>query len=322
MTNGSTPPRPGPPELVSFADISCDLMVRVSRLPRPDEKESATLVGEFPGGMGANVASAFVTLGGSAALFSSVGSDDRGRRSLADLEAIGVDVRHVVTTAGATFWTIALLDAQGEKSLVEFSTKAASPQWEQIDWALLDGAQVAYTVGAEGRHACRLFRECRQRGITTALDIESADLADEPTVRALLQETDVLFAPAGYAQAIAATSALPTAARALLAAGPSVVAITRGGRGCLVASADDLFEVPGYAVPVVDTTGAGDCFAGAFLFGHVRGWPARDCAQVANLMAAQSVTAYGCRGHLRTLAQLAELPEAADIPILNKMTDE
>ena len=322
MTRGSTRRRPGPPELVSFADISIDVVVRVSRLPRRDEKESATLVGEFPGGMGANVAAAFVTLGGSAALVSSIGNDERGRQSLADLQAIGVDVGHVVTTEDSTFWTLALLDAQGEKSLVEFSTQASSPQWDQIEWSLLDGAKVAYTVGAEGRHACRLFYECRERGITTALDIESADLADEPTLRTLLKRTDLLFAPARYAQAIAQTGSLRKAAGSLLAAGPSVVAITRGNRGCLVASPHDLIEVPGYLVPVVDTTGAGDCFAGAFLYAFVRGWPVRDCAQVANLMAAQSVTAYGCRGHLPNLAQLAELPEAADLSILRKTTSE
>ncbi len=298
------------------------MLVRVSQLPRRDEKQAATLIGEFPGGMGANVASAFVKLGGSAALFSSVGDDARGRRSLTDLQAIGVDVDNVVTVDDATFWTIALLDAEGEKSLVEFSSRASSPQWDRVEWSRLDGAKVAYTVGAEGRQARRLFAECRQRGITTALDIESADLADESTVLGLLQDTDLLFAPARYAQAITKTRSLREAARSLLVLGPSLVAVTLGSRGCIVASSHGLIEVPGCVVSVLDTTGAGDCFAGAFLYAFVRGWPAKGCAQLANLMAAQSVTAYGCRGRLLTVAQLAELPEAMDMPILRKTDDE
>lgn len=301
------------PELICFADIGTDLVARVARLPRADEKESATSVGEFPGGMGANVASAFATLGGVVALVSSVGNDERGRHCLTDLRARGVNVDHVVTIDDATFWTIALLDARGEKSLVEFSTKASAPQWDQVDWALLDGPRVAYTVGAEGRHAGQLFGECRQRGVTTALDVETADLTDEPTLRALLAQTDLLFAPAGYARAIAQTQSLEDAARRLRAAGPSLVAITRGDHGCLVAAGDKLIDVAGHAVTVVDTTGAGDCFAGAFLYGFVQGWPVGDCARVANLMAAQSVTAYGCRGNLLTQAELATLPEAADL---------
>ena len=304
------------PELLCVADIGIDVVARVARLPRADEKESATLIGEYPGGMGANVASSFATLGGRTALVSSVGDDERGRRCLADLRATGVDVEHVVTIADATFWTIALLDAHGEKSLVEFSTRASAPQWEQIDWGVLEGVRVAYTVGAEGRHACRLFAECRRRGVTTALDVETADLGDEPTLRELLAQTDLLFAPAGYARAIAQTESLPEAARRLLDAGPSVVAVTGGDRGCLVADRAALTEVAGHAVAVVDTTGAGDCFAGAFLYGFVRDWPIADCARLANLMAAQSVTAYGCRGRLLGLAQLAALPAAADLAIL------
>ena len=306
----------GAPELLCVADIGIDVVARVARLPQADGKESATLVGEFPGGMGANVASSFATLGGRAGLVSSVGDDARGRRCLADLRATGVDVEHVATIADATFWTIALLDAHGEKSLVEFSTKASAPQWERIDWRVLEGVKVAYTVGAEGRHACRLFAECRGRGVTTALDVETADLGDEPALRELLALTDVLFAPAGYARAMARTESLPQAAQWLLGAGPSVVAVTGGERGCLVADGAALTELAGHPVTVVDTTGAGDCFAGAFLYGFVRGWPIGDCARVANLMAAQSVTAYGCRGRLLGLAQLAALPEAAGLEIV------
>ena len=181
---------------------------------------------------------------------------------------------------------------------------------------MLEGVRVAYTVGAEGRHACRLFAECRRRGVTTALDVETADLRDVLTLRELLAQTDLLFAPAGYARAIAQTQSLPQAARRLLDAGPSVVAITGGDSGCLVADGAGLTEIPGHAVAVVDTTGAGDCFAGAFLYGFVRDWPVEDCAAVANLMAAQSVTAYGCRGRLLGLAQLAALPAAAGLEIL------
>ena len=165
-------------------------------------------------------------------------------------------------------------------------------------------------MGSEGANARRLFQECRRRHITTALDLECADLTDESGLHALLAETDVLLAPARDAEEVAHTASLPDAARSLLALGPSLVAITRGGRGCLVATSDQMLDVPGRSVPVVDTTGAGDCFAGAFLYGFVQGWSARDCAEVATLMAAQSVTAYGCRGRLLSLTTPTE--EAPD----------
>jgi ribokinase len=304
------------PELVCLADVSVDVVARVPSLPRADEKRSATLVGEFGGGMGANVAAAFARLGGRAGLISCVGDDERGRRSVAELAALGVDISRVDTVAGPTFWTIALIDEQGEKSLIEFPCEASSPPWGRIDWAALDGARAAYTVGAEGREACRLFDECRRRGVTTALDLESADLADAVLTRALLERTDLLFAPAAYAQAVTGAASPRAAVPALLEAGPSLVAVTAGAAGCVVgARGGELLEVPGQAVPVLDTTGAGDCFAGAFLFGFVRGWTPAQCARLATLMAAHSVTAYGSRGRLLGAAELAALPAAAGLPL-------
>jgi len=307
---------PASAELVSFADISTDVLVRVAALPRPDAKQSATLIGEYPGGMGANVAAAFARLGGRAALVSCVGGDERGRRNLADLSAADVDVSRVVTVGGETFWTIALIDDDGEKSLVEFSGEASGPPWGRIDWAVLDGAAVAYTVGAEGGHACELFDQCRARGVTTALDLESADLDDDAMIGALLARTDVLFAPLSYALTAGGTGDESAAVRGLQARGPRLVAVTMGGRGCLVGrEGDALVEVPGQEVEVVDTTGAGDCFAGAFLYGLVRGWAPAECGTLATLMAAHSVTAYGSRGRLLGRSELAALPAAAALPL-------
>ena len=316
MTAVTGPRRPSrAAELVCFADVSVDLLVRVARLPRPDEKLSATLIGEFGGGMGANVAAAFARLGGRARLVSSVGDDERGRRSVDELRRLGVDVECTVVGGSGTFWTIALIDERGEKSLIEFPGPASSPPWGRIDWGALDGAVMAYTVGAEGRSAGELFDECRRRGLGTALDLESADLDDAEMMALLLQRADVLFAPASIAQAVTGV-AVEEAPRALLAAGPSLVVVTQGRRGCLLGTREGgVVAVPGHDVRVADTTGAGDCFAGAFLWALVRGWPPDDCARLATLMAAQSVTAYGSRGRLLRLEELAALPAAAELPI-------
>src|SRR4051794_32040409 len=125
-----TVPWEGTPRLVAFGDISVDTAVRLPHLPRPDEKLWAETVADSPGGMGANVAAAFATLGGQASLVASAGDDERGRRSLEDLKARGVDTSSVHVVAGSeTFWTLALLSAEGEKCLVQFQTDAFMTPW-------------------------------------------------------------------------------------------------------------------------------------------------------------------------------------------------
>ena len=72
-------------------------------------------------------------------------------------------------------------------------------------------------------------------------------------------------------------------------------AITRGASGALVFDGNKLIEVPTEPVNVVDTLGAGDMFAGAFIYALCRGWDYRQAAQLGNYAAGMVVSAFGPR---------------------------
>jgi len=297
-------------ELVAFGDISMDVAVEIPRLPGPDEKLWVEIVGEYPGGMGANAAAAFAALGGHAALVASVGDDDRGARALAELTARGVDLASVAHLRAPTFWTLALLGAGGEKSLLQFETPALRVPWESVDWSVLDGATFAHTIADEGEGNLRLVAEARQRGVKVAVDVEpvalEAGLRDE-----LLAGVEVVFiTPAGL-ESLGAPPRAEDGAAWVLERGPSVVAVTLGREGCLVATANESQRIPGVEVQARDTTGAGDCFAGAFVWALSRGRSGFEAGRLANSMAALSTTALGSRGNLVGLAELAARPELA-----------
>lgn len=303
-----------PSELLCFADISMDVLIQVQYLPRADEKQWATVIGEFPGGMGANVAAAYSRLGGRAALVTCVGDDARGAACLADLRSFGVDVSNVTPISEPTFWTFALLDEAGEKSLVEFPSAALNPPWSAIDPGMIEGARAVYTTGTEVGPALPLYRAARDKGVLTALDLETAELDDEGPILAILLVTDILFCRPEAALMLTRAASVADAAQALHTFGPSVVAITLGKEGSIIAVRGQGTEtVPGVRVEAVDTTGAGDCYVGAFLYGCVRGWPPVACGDLASLMAAMSVTKYGCRSNLLGLKELMALPQAASL---------
>jgi 2-dehydro-3-deoxygluconokinase len=96
-------------------------------------------------------------------------------------------------------------------------------------------------------------------------------------------------------------------ARALLAFGPSVVVLKLGGEGCLVATSEEVHNVDGFSVPVVDTVGAGDSFAPAFIAGWLRGGTLRDCAVLGNAMGALAVTQRGAGTRIPSREHLLEL---------------
>jgi 2-dehydro-3-deoxygluconokinase len=101
----------------------------------------------------------------------------------------------------------------------------------------------------------------------------------------------------------------------VLERGPSIVALTLGRDGCLVAAAGESTRIRGVEVEARDTTGAGDCFAGAFLWALSRGRSAVEAGKLANSMAALRTTALGSRGKLVGLAALAGRPELAGLGV-------
>ena len=93
------------------------------------------------------------------------------------------------------------------------------------------------------------------------------------------------------ADGAAGGSSLPRTLRRSAATAPArygwkAVCVTLGARGCAMLAGDDYVEAPGVPVAVVDTVGAGDAFAAAFVHGLASGWPAATIADFANRVGA------------------------------------
>jgi len=303
-------------ELMCVGDISIDTVISLDHLPNPDEKQWARVIGEFPGGMAANVAASFARLGGRTKLIANVGRDAKGVAALASLRAAAIDVSDVTHVDHPTFWTFSLVDQSGQHSMVEMSSPAIQPQWGLIDELAISGLKVLYTIGSETSRAAPAFRLCATHRILTALDVDFNEVDGMASLTGLLALTDVLFCNSETAARLADVTSLEQAAPKLGGLGPRTVVVTRGHSGALAWDRrEGLIAVGGHRVSAVDTTGAGDCFAGAFLFGQVRGWSLKQRLEVANLMAAMSTTAYGCQARLLTLDELAALPEARSLAL-------
>jgi len=87
----------------------------------------------------------------------------------------------------------------------------------------------------------------------------------------------------------------------------SLVCLTRGAKGCLVVTADEVHDVPGKAVKVADTVGAGDAFTAGFVYAQLRKWPAGISAEFANKVGAMVAARTGGMPDLkREFSQLIE----------------
>jgi sugar/nucleoside kinase (ribokinase family) len=149
---------------------------------------------------------------------------------------------------------------------------------------------------AEATHACGglVYMDCQARPETL----------DDPNVAAALRAVDI-FAP-NRDEALHLTGA-PTAEQALdrLAELAPLAIVKCGAGGSIAKRGDQVAGAPSIAVPVVDTTGAGDCFNAGFMDGYLRGDPLELCLRRGNICGGLSTTARG-GGALPTAAQVAE----------------
>jgi sugar/nucleoside kinase (ribokinase family) len=112
-------------------------------------------------------------------------------------------------------------------------------------------------------------------------------------LRDCLPFVDFFFCNIIEAQTMTGFSELNDISQALLDCGPETVVVKLGEHGSFIKRSELSLKVPTFPVQVVDTTGAGDCFVAAFLFGYLKGWDYERIARFANATGAICVTMPG-----------------------------
>lgn len=257
-------------DILGVGDTDIDLFLRVDRLPARDEKVLSELLGEFAGGMVANFCGAASRLGAKTGLASVVGDDAYGKAAWDDLVQCGVDVSHVVVRRGGrTYFCIVHLDASGEKALTVVATDCLHPSRDDVSRVPLGEARLVHVAATDLELAEWAARTARTQGAQVSLDIDAGASGERSALSRVLRYVDIASVnEAGYSCLVESADVDP---RALLRFGPRVGIVTLGARGCMAATATETVRHPGYRVPVVDTTGAGDCFNAAFAVSTLRG---------------------------------------------------
>jgi ribokinase len=302
-------------DVLGIGDADVDLFVKVEHLPGHDEKVMGQYLGEYPGGMIANFCCAASRFGARTALATVVGEDRYGEMAIAGLQEYGVAIDEVrVRPGGRTYFCIVLLDGSGEKALTIVETDCLHPNADDIDVESCRRARLVHLMASKFDFATWIAREAKKRGALVSLDLEPSMIGPTPSsLSELLCNVDLAF-PNEAALCRVSSGSTEESARLLLEMGPSVVVVTRGVRGCLItATSGEELQIPAFRVPVADTTGAGDCFIGAFVVGSLRGWDLLRCGRFAAAAAALSVTKVGSRSALPHISDvesyLASNPE-------------
>ncbi|KAI6190696.1 Ribokinase-like protein [Aphelenchoides bicaudatus] len=292
--------------IVVFGSINQDFFTYVERFPRPGESVRGNMFKISNGGKGANQAVAIALLGADVAMIGMVGNDIFANAVLKNLEESNVNtdlIQRMPTNTGCAVITV---NEQGENNIIitpgandNMSAKRAIELEKQIGSANLIICQSEIPEEAN----IQAFQIAKQHGVKTFLNPAPCN---KNMNRHILQLTDILCVNETEAETIlnknlSGDGDFKQAARDLLEFGPSLAIITLGKRGALLAYHKDqevqLDEVGAPKVEAVDTTGAGDCFAGAFacLFVNHPQLSYKEMVGKASQIAAISVKRHGCQ---------------------------
>ncbi|GAA5445838.1 ribokinase [Microbulbifer sp. NBRC 101763] len=257
------------------------------------------------GGSGANTVIAASYFGLNTFYSCKVAADDNGDFYRNNLSAAGVDYPASLQEAdgGTTGKCLVLITPDAERSMNTYLGISEKLSVAELDNEALASSQWAYIEGylvssETGRKAAITLREqAQQAGVKTALSLSDPAMVQffgEGLREMIGGGVDILFCNRDEALGFTGTDSLDAAAEALRDYCRSF-AITLGADGALLWDGTQLKRVASPEVHAIDTNGAGDMFAGAFLYGINREMGFVEAGELACRAAAQVVSQYGPR---------------------------
>ena len=152
----------------------------------------------------------------------------------------------------------------------------------------------------------KLFRKIKSSGRTLAIDMKRPKHGETLNdLAGVLSLVDYFWPNEEELATLTGKADVYKNISALLDCGLKCAVVKRGGKGCVIATKNNLIEIPAYRVEkVIDTTGAGDSFAAGFLYALSEGWRPEDCGKFACAVASCSVEEVGAVAGVTSLEKV------------------
>lgn len=278
-----------------------------------DEERQNHLVAELKehlckqsgGGSAANTMVAISQLGGKGFYSCKVANDETGTFYLEDLRRCGLDtnLHNGDREAGTTGKCLVLVTPDADRTMNTFLGITGNLSEQELVPEAIQSSEYVYLEGylvtsPTGKAAAIKARDIAQAaGVKTSFSLSDPNMAKffkESLLEIIGNGLDFIFANESEATTLAGSEDL-NAAIAYLKTLSKGFAITRGAEGSVIFDGENLLEIPTTPVHAIDTVGAGDMYAGAFLYGITHGMSYERAGKLASISAAKIVTAYGPR---------------------------
>ncbi|MCK9412933.1 MAG: PfkB family carbohydrate kinase [Prolixibacteraceae bacterium] len=267
----------------------------LSILPHIPVDEKVEIIQSLVQG-GGPAATAIVTaarLGARTAFIGAVGNDDRGSAIIDGLKLENVDTGNIQMKAGkespAAFCWIE--KESGKRSIAWTKGTSLPLDVSKVDPEFIKSLKLLHLDGHNTEAAIKAACIAKENGVIVSLDAGTL----LPDIEKLVALADICIASESFARKYTGESDIQKAAEVLFKSGCIVAAVTSGKNGVFAVTANGTIKKDAFQVPVIDTTGAGDVFHGAFAFAYIQGWAYDYALDFASATAALKCTEFGGR---------------------------
>ena len=297
---------------VSDSDLST-MNVEKGVMTLVDEARQTELLGHLSnhltqskrasGGSAGNTIIAVSYFGGNTFFSGKVSNDDNGDFYMRDMQQAGVDVCSAPTEAGITGKCLILITPDAERSMNTFLGTSEQFSERELDSKAIAESEYlyieSYLVTSDSCRAAAISarKTAQQNNTKVALSFSDPGIVAHfaAGVREIIGEgIDLIFCNEDEALSFADTDKIDIAIDAIKAVAKEFV-ITLGAKGALIYNGEELISIDGTATTAVDTNGAGDMFAGAYLYGITHNMSQQQAGEFASVAAAKIVSQFGPR---------------------------
>jgi ribokinase len=284
-------------DIVAVGDSVVDVVIPVPRFLRGNEDSLHSEGMERHMGGSSNYLIMSSRLGLKAGVIDCIGDDDLGVFYRAGLEAEGVDTSRIrVREKGRTSGCIVILTNKGKHAYIGLEGVSRTLTAEELDENyvartrafFMSGYSLSETPIADA--VLKALRAAKKAGRHVFFDPSPvAGAIQVEVLREVVESTDTLILNDRELGLITSTLGVRPQPVSLLCLGAERVILKEGADGCSFHTTSGSEHYPGFKVTVVDTTGAGDSFDAAIVYGTLKRWPNHDIATLANAVGAVKV---------------------------------
>ncbi len=297
--------------IIVLGSINLDLGFVVPHLPRPGETVLGSASSVTPGGKGANQAFAAARDGARVALAGAVGSDAFATPALALLRQAGIDLTAVASLGAPTGLAAIAVDSDGRNQILVASGANACVTAELLDGIDLSGETLLMQMEIPPSEVASAIRRARSAEARVILNLAPAVALPEEALRRL----DILIANE-IEVATLAPGAPVAAARSVRDRFGIDVVVTLGGQGAVAfLRGGEGWQCAALPISPVDTTAAGDTFAGVLAAGLDRGLDVREAMRRACAAAGLTCQKAGAQAAMPLAAEIDAAVGRIDLPV-------